>query len=328
MASTLTDELKSHSLTISAIVCTRNRSEWAAQAVRSLLVQDIAPERLEIVVVDNDSSDNTAEVIGDLVAEHPNARYVHESKTGLSNARNRAIAESTGAIVAFLDDDAEAVPGWASAHVHVYERDDNVVGTGGRIILGWPSERPAWLPASWDGMYAGLDRGSRGHVFESPRIPYGANMAIRRQALAGDPAFHTALGRQGEDLTSGEERDLFERLRDSGSLVYVPRAEVTHHVLPDRLGRKWFFRRAYAQGRSEVLIDWYVRQKRSRRYWIGRLVYQGARTVLDGSRGIAQVAVRRPPTASTESLAEACKAAGKSRESARVLWHRRPNGSE
>jgi glycosyltransferase involved in cell wall biosynthesis len=310
----------SQMLRLTAVVCTRNRASWAAQAVRSLLAQDIASERMEIVVVDNASTDETAAVFDELFAEQPNAHYVFEPQPGLSRARNRGIAESSGDVIAFLDDDAEAVPGWASAHLRTFEADPSVAGTGGPIRLGWPDRRPAWLPPSWDGMYSGLDRGPDLHVMSHPRIPYGANMAVRLRSLAGGPGFHVALGRQGEDLTSGEERELFERLRaGGGDLVYVPDAVVTHHVLPDRIGKRWFLRRAYAQGRSHVLIDDYMRRRGGALYWLGRCGYQGGRAGVHLARWLLQTATHRPPDAVTDTLATAVKASGASRESARAF---------
>lgn len=310
-------------LTMSAIVCTRNRAQWSARAVQSLLAQNIDADRLEVVVVDNASTDDTAEVLQAIVEGEPNATYVYEAETGLSRARNRGIAESTGDVVAFLDDDAEATAGWAATHLRCYEGDAEVAGTGGRIELGWPSGRPEWLPSTWDGMYAGLDRGPAVHTLEHPQIPFGANMAIRRRCLVGDRAFNVELGRQGDDLTSGEERELFERLRNAGGrLVYLPEASVTHHVLPDRLGRRWFLRRAYAQGRTHVLIDRYVRERRHALYWAARAGYQGTRAVANGSIAAARVARRSPPDVAMDAVATAAKAAGASRESLRVLVDR------
>lgn len=109
-------------LTMPAIVCTRNRAQWAARAVQSLL--------------DNASTEDTAEVLPALVDGEPRARYVFEAEIGLSRARNRGIAESTGDVIAFFDDDAEATIGWAATHLCCYEADPDVAGTGGRIVLG------------------------------------------------------------------------------------------------------------------------------------------------------------------------------------------------
>jgi glycosyltransferase involved in cell wall biosynthesis len=304
---------------LSAIVCTRNRSAWSTRAVQSLLDQDIPTSELEIVVVDNASTDDTPSVLSDLVAGRTNARYVFEPDLGLSRARNRGIAETSGDVVAFLDDDAVAVPDWARRHLDCFRDDPEVVGTGGRIELGWPKARPVWLPEGWEGMYAGLDLGDEPCELTDPLIPFGANMAFRRQALEPGTGFAVSLGRRGDDLTSGEEREFFERLRAAGGrLVYLADAGVTHYVLPDRLGRRWFLRRVWAQGRSHVLIDRLLRPPRARTYWLARSGYQTARAGAHAVGWLATCVMLRPPPRRMACLARATHAAGIAREALRA----------
>ncbi|HWM20658.1 MAG TPA: glycosyltransferase family A protein [Ilumatobacteraceae bacterium] len=306
-------------LRLSAIVCTRNRSAWSTRAVQSLLDQDIPTSQLEIVVVDNASTDDTASVLSALVAGRDNSRYIFESELGLSHARNRGIAETSGDVVAFLDDDAEAVPDWARRHLDCFRSDPDVVGTGGRIELGWPQARPVWLPDGWEGMYAGLDLGDEPCELTEPLIPFGANMAFRRRALAPGTGFAVSLGRHGDDLTSGEEREFFERLRAAGGrLVYLADAGVTHYVLPDRLGRRWFLRRVWAQGRSHVLIDLVLRPPRARTYWLARCGFQAARAGGQAVGWLATCVTRRSPARRMTRLARATHAAGIAREALRA----------
>jgi glycosyltransferase involved in cell wall biosynthesis len=276
-------------LRLSAIVCTRNRSAWSTRAVQSLLDQDIPMSELEIVVVDNASTDDTASVLSELVAHRANSRYVLEPELGLSRARNRGIAETSGDVVAFLDDDAVAVPGWARRHLDCFDADPEVVGTGGRIELGWPQERPVWLPDGWEGMYAGLDLGDEPCELTEPLIPFGANMAFRRRAEAG----------------------------------------VTHYVLPDRLGRRWFLRRVWAQGRSHVLIDLVLRPPRARTYWFARSAYQTARAGGQAVGWLATCVTRRSPARRMTRLARAVHAAGIAREALRaaIADHRQSAGA-
>jgi glucosyl-dolichyl phosphate glucuronosyltransferase len=316
-------------LRLSAIVCTRNRSAWSTRAVQSLLDQDIPTSDLEIVVVDNASTDDTASVLSALVAGRANSRYVFEPELGLSRARNRGIAETSGDVVAFLDDDAVAVPDWARRHLDCFEADPEVVGTGGRIELGWPQARPIWLPDGWEGMYAGLDLGDERCELTEPLIPFGANMAFRRRALAPGTGFAVSLGRLGDTLTSGEEREFFERLRAAGGrLVYLADAGVTHHVLPDRLGRRWFLRRVWAQGRSHVLIDLVLRPPRARMYWLARSGYQTARAVGQAVVWLATCVTRCSPARRMMRLAGAAHAAGIAREALRaaIADNREPVG--
>lgn len=302
---------------LSAIVCTRNRSEWAVKAVASLLAQDVPDEQLELIVVDNASTDDTGVLLPKLVAGHPGGRYLLEPELGLSHARNRGILESSGDVVAFLDDDAEAFPGWARHHLESYA-DGDVVGVAGRIDLGWPQQRPVWLPPRWDGMYAGLDLGPSSRDLDPPAIPYGANMSFRRAALEGDAMFDPNLGRRGNDLISGEEHELFARLRSSGRLVYAPDARVTHHVLPERVSARWFLRRVWAQGRTNVRLATLLRDRRSRLGWLARAGYAGGQTAASLVIFAGRSVKRATQSARMDRLALAVQTAAISKEALRM----------
>jgi hypothetical protein len=175
-----------------------------------------------------------------------------------------------------------------------------------------------------------LDLGDEPCELTEPLIPFGANMAFRRRALAPGTGFAVSLGRLGDDLTSGEEREFFERLRAAGGrLVYLADAGVTHYVLPDRLGRRWFLRRVWAQGRSHVLIDLVLRPPRARTYWLGRSGYQTARAGGQAVGWLATCVLRRSPARRMTRLAMAVHAAGIAREALRAAMadHRQPAGA-
>jgi glycosyltransferase involved in cell wall biosynthesis len=280
-------------LTLTAAICTRNRASWTRLALESLLAQDLGPERLDILVVDNGSTDDTLDVLREVADRHPTVRWCSEEAVGLSRARNRAIDEARGEVIAFIDDDAEASPSWASTHLAAFVADETVVATGGRITLAWPGERPTWLADEHESMYSGLDLGTEAQPFELPRFPFGANMAIRRTAFDTVGRFSTELGRQGTSLVSGEERDLFERLyRIGGRVLYLPMASVVHHVLPDRATRAWLLRRFYDQGRSEVLLDRARSQRRL--FWLARSMWQLTLAVRFAATAGARAGMRRP----------------------------------
>jgi glucosyl-dolichyl phosphate glucuronosyltransferase len=309
-------------LTLTAAVCTRNRAGWTRKAVQSLLAQDLPADRLDIVVIDNGSTDDTAAVVAALAAGNPHLRYESEPEPGLSRARNRAIRTAKGDVVAFLDDDAVADRSWARRHLEAFEAAPDVQATGGRIDLVWPNGRPDWFPAERAGMYAGLDLGDSEHDLPAPGIPYGANMAVRRSVFERIEPFALDLGRQGSGLLSGEERDLFERIRSVGGRIrYLPDAAVGHHVLPDRVDPRWLLRRCYDQGRSEVAMDVHRRSRGGRVYWLGRSAFQAARALRWASVGAAQSVARRPAAARTVTAARAAQAAGTSVQSARTARH-------
>ncbi|MDP1792758.1 MAG: glycosyltransferase, partial [Acidimicrobiales bacterium] len=209
-------------------ICTHNRAGVLPTVVRSVVHQAD-----EVLVVDNASTDDTAVAVQELITNYPNVRYVEEPNVGLSHARNRSLAEAAHEVVVFVDDDAVAEDGLVEAHMAAYQ-DFRVGATGGRINLAWPKgRRPRWLPHALDGMYAGLELGDDERDLGPSEGPYGANMSVRRD-LGRKLGFDPSLGRQGTSLISNEETHFFARLRRTHVVRYVPKAIVSHGVLPGR----------------------------------------------------------------------------------------------
>src|SRR5215813_5826726 len=96
----------------SVVICTYNRLDHLVNSVESALHQTIDAANYEVIVVDNCSTDGTAEAIQKLIGEHPNLRYLYETRLGLANARNSGWQAAQGTYVAFLDDDAKAENNW------------------------------------------------------------------------------------------------------------------------------------------------------------------------------------------------------------------------
>ena len=250
------------------VVCTRNRAERLGGCLAHLADQVAGAGQsgsgeatdVEVVVVDNGSTDRTGAVAAAWCAADPGRRrLVTEPVPGLSRARNRGVAAARGDVVLFVDDDAHAPRGWVAAHLAAYARDDRVVAVGGPVALFWPEGRPSWLAPRLDHWFSAMDHGDEARRWPTAHGPYGTNMSVRRGALvastdagAGGP-FAERLGRRGRSLLSGEEGDLFERLWAAGGhIAYEPAALVLHAVTPDRLRRRWVLRRGWAQGRTNA----------------------------------------------------------------------------
>lgn len=238
---------------LSVVICTLNRRRLLMDAVTSVL-GDIA-DGVELIVVDNGSTDGSIQAVEELERHDPRVVLVREPRLGLSHARNAGIAAASGRVVAFLDDDAVVAPGWGAAILDAFSARAGVAAVGGKSTLAWPEERrPAWLPARYEPYYSGVDYGSERTRLESPRIPYGVNMALDRAWLKRLGGFDTGLGRKGRSLISCEEQDLFLRLRAAGGEIwYEPDAAVYHRVDAARTRRSWLVRRCFAQGRTHGL---------------------------------------------------------------------------
>jgi glycosyltransferase involved in cell wall biosynthesis len=258
----------SGSLDVSVIVCTRDRSSDLAEAVESLLnQQDVADLQWEILVVDNGSSDDTRAVTAG-VAEGAGVpvRYFLEEEPGLSHARNRGIRESSGKILAFIDDDAVAEPDWLAEVLPAFA-EPGVVSAGGKILPRMEEARPDWMDDEWlDRMGFSYDFGPKPR---SVRILLGSNMAFRREVLERFGGFDTRLGRSRGCLLGGEENLLFSSILaevPGARIAYTPNAVVHHKVEPARLSREELARRLYCSGISLAILH---RRERFPRRLIG-----------------------------------------------------------
>jgi GT2 family glycosyltransferase len=236
---------------VSVVVCTLNRAAALERAVESLICQDTQRTHLEILVVDNGSSDDTASRVAGLARRSSSVRYVREPRLGLSHARNTGIEHAIGSIVAFLDDDAEADRQWVERLLAVFRDGPGVGAAGGRTLVRWPAGRPDWMADTIEGYYGKCDYGEVRRPIRFPEYPFGSNMAIRRQLLLAVNGFRPDLGARGDNLMAGEETDLFERLHHRQVLVmYEPGAVVHHWADERRVTPGWSLRRACKHGVS------------------------------------------------------------------------------
>ena len=256
MASVMASNVMADPL-ISAIICTHNREQYLGAAIDTLLAQTI--ENYEIIVVDNASTDRTAEIVKTRIENaqpnRPSLRYLHEETLGLSVARNTGAAAARGKIIAYLDDDAEASAGWLEALLTVFEADEKVAIAGGKVTLIWPPEAtpPRWLSAELSSSLGAYDLGAQQTYIEQPELtPRGLNYAVRKSFLDTVGGFDTHLGRVGKNLLSNEEQQMTRlALSNNWRVVYVPEALAAHNVAPARMKPGWFLSRSWWQGISE-----------------------------------------------------------------------------
>jgi glucosyl-dolichyl phosphate glucuronosyltransferase len=248
--------LKSSEVDTSVIVCTFNRCNALTTVLEDLAVQEMpASISWEVVVVDNNSTDKTREVIEAAVSRWPGRfRYVFEPQQGLSGARNRGIREASGSVMAFTDDDVRVNPDWLCSLTSNL-RSGHWDGSGGRIVPVWAKALPDWMSEEDHrtmGVFVQFDAGT--DPGELNRPPYGANMAFRRSAFEKYGTFRTDLGRSGNNLLSSEDTDLGSRvLADGGRLYYEPQAVVFHPAAENRMTKKFVLKWWFWLGYGEIV---------------------------------------------------------------------------
>jgi glycosyltransferase involved in cell wall biosynthesis len=244
----------SGNLQISAIVCTYSNAALLRRTLDTLINQTLPPQEYEIVVVDNNSTDNTREVVREFEerASHQ-IHYMLETTQGLSAARNTGIQHSSGPIISFIDDDAEADPNWLSAVVEAFRQHPNAWGVGGNTFAIWDAERPAWLTDDFLPDLSIQDRGTENLKLPMQQHLLGTNSSFRREVFVKIGYFPTDLGRVGKSLLAGEEAELCRRIHLQGkSMYHIPEVVVYHHVTPERMNRSYLRKRCYLSGLSRA----------------------------------------------------------------------------
>lgn len=241
---------------LSLIIATYNRAAFLIETLRSVVEQDAPAGEWECVVVNNNSTDDTAARFAAFAAGHADLalRMVDEPNQGLSYARNRGIRESRGEYIAIIDDDERIAPGFISAYISLFDSVPEAVAAGGPIVAEYVAGRPAWMSRYTERPIANaLDLGGRVREFPAGRIPGGGNMALRRSAVKRYGVFDISLGRVGASLAGGEESDLFERLRLADARYYYAPAAVMYHIIPpEKLTVDYFSRLCYNVGVSQL----------------------------------------------------------------------------
>jgi glucosyl-dolichyl phosphate glucuronosyltransferase len=241
---------------LSVIVCTYNRHQTLRKTLDSIAASRV-PSSVgwEILVVDNNSTDCTREVVADYCRLYPlRFRYLRESRQGLSIARNAGVRESRGDILAFTDDDVTVDPGWLWSLTAALDTGE-WAGAGGRIIPVWGQPLPRWLSPSMpdmSGPFVAFDLG----LLPIPltQSPFGANMAFRRDVFNKYGGFRIDLGRCGDSLRTGEDVEFGGRLLKAGErLRYEPSAVVHHPVSGDRLRKKYLLSWFFGKGCSDLM---------------------------------------------------------------------------
>lgn len=278
---------------ISVIICTYNRSASLLRTLRSLTAQTLDAALWELVVVDNNSPDDTQQVAAGFAAEHPelDVRTFFEPRQGLSHARNRGIGESRGEYVVLIDDDVEVNDDFVRAYLEFFDAHPQAAAAGGRVAPLYEFDPPRWLSPVAERPIAGtLDKGDAVVPLKG-RYPTGANMGFRRDVLLDVGAFNPELGRTGKKLLGGEEKDLFVRIVAAGGEIwYVPEARILHIIPESRLTRAYFSRVSRMIGLSERIRT----LGRSRAAYAGRLLSEAFKWAATFAIGFWYLVTLRP----------------------------------
>ena len=242
-------------MTISFIICTYNREKYIYECL-SRLAKNTEQEGWEIILVNNNSTDTTAAECARFEKDFPkvNYHYFVETQQGLSFARNRGIAEAKGEWLVFLDDDAMMKTDYIANLKQHLEQHPEAGAFGGAIEPFFEGETPTWLNPWAMGFVSAIDLGEAVKLFPKKAYPIGANMGIQRSTIDAIGMFNTALGRSGNNLMGGEEKDIFNRIRQANiPIYYFPGIKVQHCIPPKRTTKVFISQLGFGVGCSEKL---------------------------------------------------------------------------
>jgi len=237
---------------VTVAICTYNRAGTLRQTLEGVAQQTYPAGRREVMVIDNNSTDDTASVVIAFAGKIPGLRRVLETRQGLDHARNRAIEEARGEIVLFADDDILVESDWIARMTEPFgtTQGGRVGAVGGEVIPVFPDGLPAWI-AEWHSPLA--FRTDAGPISRN-QCPMGANLAIPRAIFATIGMFHTGLDRTAGSYFSGGDSEMVGRIRAAGLEVWFsPQGAVRHQMPAERTTFRYAVRHAFDSARSRVL---------------------------------------------------------------------------
>jgi glycosyltransferase involved in cell wall biosynthesis len=230
----------------SIVVCTYNRADLLPACLGSLVDQILDKSLYRVIVVNNNSTDSTADVVNMFIKSQPNFSMVIETRQGIANARNRGWQTAQSLYVGYIDDDCKSPTHWlALAHEIVATRAPVVFG--GSSFAYYMSPKPAWYKDS----YIDHDFGKDSRPLNDNEYFESMNMFIRRSVFEKVGGFDAELGMRGKKIAYGEETVFLQRVRETMPqelIYYHPDLYVYHTVRPERMKIGWLARSSFSGG--------------------------------------------------------------------------------
>jgi glucosyl-dolichyl phosphate glucuronosyltransferase len=243
---------------VSVIVSSYNRCDMLPETIESLLAQEADGLCYEIIIVDNNSTDATKQVVESYMRDgRENLHYVFEGRQGVSHGRNAGIKIARAPIVAFADDDVRVARNWVATIKRAFDEHPEVNYVGGKVLPHWQTEMPLWITRYHWSPLAIQDYGDTALYLNSERrlCLVGASLSFRREALDSLGLFAPDLQRVKDNIGSMEDLDLQLRAWQAGMQgLYIPELVATTEIPPARLTREYHRRWHTGQGHFYALL--------------------------------------------------------------------------
>lgn len=242
-------------MTLSIIICSYNRASYISDALTSLYGQSSGLDDFEVIIVDNNSTDNTKEVYTFWRQSNTNGQFsfISETKQGASFARNTGAAIAKGEWVCFMDDDAVATTDYVKNIIKHIQDQPFIVGFGGRIIPKYIPAEPKWMSYYVSSLVGNFDYAPTACAFENGKYPLESNMIVKKSVYDQIGGFNVNLpGVVGTLRIGGEGKELFYKIIALGHTIYYDPSICVHHVVEvKKLTSEYMYRVASGIGRGE-----------------------------------------------------------------------------
>ena len=240
---------------LSIIICSYNRASYISDALTSLYCQSAGLKAFEVIIVDNNSTDNTKEVYAIWRQTNTNGQFtfISETQQGASFARNTGAAIAKGQWVCFMDDDAVATPNYVENILKHIQNKPDAVGFGGRIIPKYIPSEPKWMSYYVSSLVGNFDYAPIACAFENGKYPLESNMIVKKSVYDKIGGFNVNLpGVVGTLRIGGEGKELFYKILALGHKIYYDPSICIHHVVEvKKLTSEYMYRVASGIGRGE-----------------------------------------------------------------------------
>lgn len=238
---------------LSVIICTRNRLENLKEALESLEIQVKNREEVEIIVIDNKSSDGTVEWLKNY-QKVGNLRFFIEENIGLSHARNRGWREAQGEFICYTDDDAILPLNWINEALSIIIKNEYKI-FGGPYYPFYRDDKPYWFKDE----YGSSNWLPQKETFLENDYLVGGNMFFKKELLEECGGFPTQFGMSGNKLGYGEETYLQKKILQTHQnikIFFTPRLCILHLVSKKKQSPYWNIKRYTKQGSDMFHYDY------------------------------------------------------------------------
>jgi glucosyl-dolichyl phosphate glucuronosyltransferase len=236
---------------ISIVVCTYNRCSLLESAVKSLMQQTVSKNLYEVIVIDNNCTDDTKNVVEKLKSEYENLKYIIEGKTGLSNARNTGYINAQSAYIGYTDDDAKVSSNYVEQCLKIIDNYKPDI-FGGPVYPFYEYEKPNWFKD----IYGNMSCFEKSGWTTPEQYLSGPNIILRKNLLVECGGFDPNLGMDGYTSRYGEETQVVFWAHQHHKKIYYSTDLIVYHLVPKyKLNLLYHLKSGYESGRDYFFIN-------------------------------------------------------------------------